>query len=165
MQIKKTIKCPVCGMNYIEGAYSDCPKCSGVKIGYTRELINLEEDKGKKDLEDVVCGWLICTKGAFKGGYFKLTNSKNRIGGGEDNSVVLDFDEDIDKMTSCLVVFDDLLNCFWAMNGCGKNCIKINNDLLISPLKIKTGDILKIGNTELTFIPLFNENFKWENFK
>ena len=50
-------------------------------------------------------------------------------------------------------------------NGEGQNLSYLNEEGVYSPLPLKHGDIIELGNTKLRFIQFCDENFNWKERK
>jgi hypothetical protein len=172
MQVKRLVQCPVCGAKYLEGTDGGCPKCGGGKSGVVRSL-------GEESNTAVaapyaaqpagpVFGWLVCVKGERKGEHYRIVNEKTLIveekdSGGDKAIRIAVCCEWNGGGVSGMVLFDNVENEFWILNGCGQNVIRVNGKMLTNAIKLKKGDFLEIAGTELAFAPLCGERFKWDS--
>ncbi len=117
---------------------------------------------GKETIRPVV-GWLVCTKGACKGKDFRLHSDRNYIGRGENLDIVIP-DPKVSREASIQIAYDPYSRCFFVASCTGaRQNSYYNNRLLLGDRELKTGDTLRLGDTELLFIPLCGENFAWDD--
>ncbi len=110
-----------------------------------------------------VCGWLVCIEGKKKGKDFRVHGERNFIGRARSNDICLDFDDKVSAFSNAILSYDNEQNIFFIQPGENqKNNTRLNGNLLLSPTKINSSDIIKLGDTELMFIAFCNDIFKWE---
>lgn len=110
---------------------------------------------------DPVRGWLVCIKGKKEGLDFKIHSESNLIGRGKSNDVCLDFDDSVSKDAHAYVNYDVAGNQFWLIRDPKASNIYLSGKLVLEPMELKKNDIIKIGKTELMFIPCCDEAFTW----
>lgn len=108
-----------------------------------------------------VVGWLICMTGTERGKDFRLHTEKNFVGRSTSMDVVLIDDKKIARDKHCSVQYDPKGNAFYVAPENG-NLTYMNDKVLDSPMLIQDGDLIKIGETELMFIPFCKEKRIWE---
>ena len=107
-----------------------------------------------------VVGWLICTSGVEYGRDFRLHADNNFVGRSTDNDICLNDAHISGKHFT--VTYDPLNdNYFIAMNG-GKAIVYINNTPITPNQILNKGDKIRIGKTELVFVPLESSVVKWD---
>lgn len=112
-------------------------------------------DAPKSDIDEgFLCGFLVSSSGEDKGKYFRLFQAKNPIGRQEDG-VSPSYAE------SAYIMYDDKKCVYWIMNGSGRYLVRVNEELLVAPIELKSGDELLIGERRMTFIPVCGEHFNW----
>ncbi len=117
----------------------------------------MERQKG-----DPVTGWLVCVSGYEVGRDFRLHQGFNRIGRSYEWDVPLMEDPAVRKAAECAVVYDDKSNCFYAVQQMG-GMAYLNGKLLDSSCILNSGDIIKVGESELEFIAFCREGRVWES--
>lgn len=107
-----------------------------------------------------VVGWLVCVQGPDIGKDFRLHTHFNHVGRNEDQDVCLS-----DPTVSgehFTVSYDMQHNHYFAdMNSKGSTFVYINSYPLGGRTVLKKGDQIKVGNSLLVFIPLEQQDVKW----
>lgn len=110
---------------------------------------------------DPVVGWLVCIEGAAKGRDFRLTAGRNFIGRGDAMTVSIKGDRSISSDKHAILSYDPVGNCFFVMPGTSTQLFYLNGKVVLETVRINAGDILKLGNTRLLFVPCCTESFSW----
>jgi hypothetical protein len=109
-------------------------------------------------------GWLVVADGPGRGESFPLFTGMTQIGRGEDQAVQLDFgDNSISRSNHAAIVYDPDNADFLLGHGGKSNIVRLNDKPVISNEPIKTGDIIRIGDTVLRFVALCSESFNWSD--
>ncbi len=116
----------------------------------------------KRTHYDPVVGWLICASGKLKGCDFRLKSGKNFIGRDGTNDVCLDGEMKVSRKRHAAVIYDPKQNCFLAQPGESRELFYLNGELVVSACGMKRGDRLEVGDVTLVFIPLCDEDFRWD---
>ena len=107
-------------------------------------------------------GWIVVTDGPGRGESFSLLSGMSQIGRGEDQAVQLDFgDNSISRSNHAAIVYDPESKEFLLGHGGKSNIVRLNDKPVISNESIKTGDLIKIGETVLRFVALCDKSFNW----
>ena len=75
--------------------------------------------------------------------------------------VVLTDDKSISREKHCSGLYDPKGNEFYVTAE-KSNIVYLNGDLVTEPHSLKLGDVIKVGETELKFIPYCQEDITWE---
>jgi predicted component of type VI protein secretion system len=109
-------------------------------------------------------GWIVVSEGPGRGESFSLLAGMSQIGRGEDQAVQLDFgDNSISRSNHAAIVYDANTKEFLLGHGGKSNIVRLNNKPLISNETLKTGDLIRIGETVLRFVALCDGSFDWDN--
>ena len=109
-------------------------------------------------------GWIVVADGPGRGESFSLLSGMSQIGRGEDQAVQLDFgDNSISRTNHAAIVYDPDSKEFLLGHGGKSNIVRLNDKPVISNELIKTGDIIRIGDTVLRFIALCDKSFNWSD--
>ena len=114
--------------------------------------------------DDLVLGWLTMTNSSGKGKVFTLTDAKNTIGRSDpENKVDIDLrnDRSISRGAQATIVYDPLNKKFFLQSAGGKSFVYVNRELVLTFNELKPYDIIRIGETELVFVPLCCDKFSW----
>lgn len=107
-------------------------------------------------------GWIVVAEGPGRGESFALMAGMSQIGRGEDQAVQLDFgDNSISRTNHAAIVYDPESKEFLLGHGGKSNIVRLNDKPLISNESLKTGDVIKIGDTILRFVALCDKTFNW----
>lgn len=108
-----------------------------------------------------VTGWLVCLTGEEKGKDFRLHADKNFIGRSAVMDIALIDDKSISRDRHCSLTYDPKGNEFY-LSPEGGNVVYHNGNTVESAKKLQAGDIIKLGETELQFVPYCKEGRRWE---
>ena len=106
-----------------------------------------------------VVGWLVCVQGPDIGKDFRLHTHFNHVGRAENQDVCLS-DESVSR-EHFTVSYDMVNNRYFADMGKGSTFVYINGYPLGARVTLKKGDQIKVANTLLVFIPLEQQDVKW----
>ncbi len=110
----------------------------------------------------LLVGWLVIIEGKGKGHDLRVESGQNSIGRYKSNMISIDFgDETISREKHAFIIYDPKHKKFMFKNGEGQNISYLNDEGVYSPVAIKDGDIVEIGETKLRFTQLCNDNFQW----
>lgn len=106
-----------------------------------------------------VVGWLVCVQGNDIGKDFRLHANFNSVGRGENQDVRIN--DDYVSREHFVVSYDMVNNRYFADMGQGKTFVYINGYPLGARTQLRKGDQIKVANTLLVFIPLEQQDVKW----
>jgi len=107
-------------------------------------------------------GWIVVSEGPGRGESFPLLAGMSQIGRGDDQAIQLDFgDNSISRSNHAAIVYDPDSKEFLLGHGGKSNIVRLNDKPLISNESLKTGDIIRIGETVLRFVALCGKSFNW----
>lgn len=106
-----------------------------------------------------VVGWLVCVQGPDIGKDFRLHTHFNHVGRNGNQDVRLN-DETVSS-EHFTVSYDMVHNRYFADMNKGSTFVYINGYPLGARTVLKKGDQIKVGNSLLVFIPLEQQDVKW----
>lgn len=112
---------------------------------------------------DPVVGWLVCVNGKEKGRSYMIHSDNNYIGRSEKMDICIRGDETISRENQAVITYDTNDNSYFFSSGDGRSIVRVNNKAIFQTVTLKAYDRLVIGKTELLFMPLCGEQFKWED--
>jgi len=119
-------------------------------------------DAPDTDYTQFPVGWLAVVSGPGRGATFTLFNGVTIIGRGEDQTVRLDFgDNSISRSNHAAIAFDPEQNNFFIGHGGKANLVRRNDRPVLSTEELAIGDLIRIGETTLRFVPLCGPEFGW----
>ncbi|MCD7764008.1 MAG: FHA domain-containing protein [Lachnospiraceae bacterium] len=123
----------------------------GKTIGYVENGVN------------PVVGWLVSLTGSRKGQDYRIHADNNYIGRSEQMDICIRGDDSISRVNHAVLAYDARGKSFYFGNGEGRSLVRLNNEVVLSTVKLKAYDVIEIGRTRLIFIPLCGEGFDWDN--
>ena len=108
-----------------------------------------------------VTGWLVCTRGEEKGKDYRLHSGKNFIGRSAKMDVVLLKDNQIAREKHASIVYDPKGHGFYISPE-EANLVYHNDQLLAKVQELKENDKIRVGETELVFVPYCKEERRWQ---
>ena len=115
------------------------------------------------DTEPVV-GWLVCVKGEYFGYSFNLKAGQNFIGRAMNMDVPLAKDTSVSRNRHAIITYDPLNRLFFIQPGESNGLTYLNDNLLLTHQPIKPYEKIRVGNSELIFVPCCGEQFAWEDY-
>ena len=107
-----------------------------------------------------VVGWLVCVQGPDIGKDFRLHTHFNRVGRLEGQDVQLT-DKTVSRENHFTVTYDMVNHRYFAEMGNGSTLVYVNGQSLGARAMLKKGDQIKVGESLLVFIPLEQQDVKW----
>lgn len=121
------------------------------------------EDESSPDSLELTVGWLVIVDGPGKGSSREIYYGMNGIGRGEDVRIPLDFgDTAISRDAHAYLTFDEKTEKFYIQHAGKSNVARLNDELLLTPSQLKSGDLIELGQTVLRFVPLCGPDFSWK---
>ncbi|MDD5018482.1 MAG: FHA domain-containing protein [Eubacteriales bacterium] len=111
--------------------------------------------------KEPVVGWLVAIEGPHFGEDFRLISGRNFIGRGTNMAVCLSKDGSVSRDKHAIILFDPKQSIYLVQPGDSKELFYLNDEVVLSPEKIKRNDVLLIGETKLMFFPCCDETFSW----
>lgn len=108
-----------------------------------------------------VVGWLVCVEGASKGKDFSIRPERNFIGRDASMDICIGGDNTISSKKHAIISYNPKEAVFRVMPGEGHGIVYLNNNEVFGAEKLKRGDIIQVGETNLIFVPLCGEDFTW----
>ena len=127
------------------------------------------EDEGKTQIlfeeleDDLTLAWLTVINTAAKGRTFTLTKPKTGIGRA-DATHAADIslsDHTVSRGVQAVVVYDPLNKKFFLQSGGGNTFVYVNREMVLNHTPLQPYDVIRVGETELVFVPLCCERFAW----
>lgn len=118
------------------------------------------ETKPERNI-DAVVGWLVCLNNEYKGQDYKIHGDNNYIGVHENMDIYIKGDDSISKERFAIISYDYRDNIFYFSPREGREIFRVNEKAVFTTVELKPYDVITLGKTELLFVPLCGENFKW----
>lgn len=118
-----------------------------------------------EEIEPVV-GWLVQVNAEQKGKSYNLKCGKNTIGRSSNKEVVnvnLEGDASVSRGAQAIVIFEPKKSEFLIQPSNGNTLVYLNNDLLMTYVKLNSYDRISLGKSELVFVPFCGKHFSWDN--
>jgi hypothetical protein len=112
----------------------------------------------------LLAGWLVVVSEKGKGRDYTLTFGMNTIGRSESNHIsIQNGDSSISREKHAMIIYDYENNIFFIKHGEGQYLSYLNGEVLLDTKQLKANDRIKVGSTELIFIPLCSDQFNWKD--
>ena len=112
---------------------------------------------------EMVVGWLVCVKGEYFGQSFNLKTGNNSVGRAMDMDVPLAQEPSISRNKHCIITFDPQSQSFYIQQGESSGLTYLNDEMIMSPTKMKEQDSIKLGTAKFLLIPFCSKDFRWED--
>lgn len=112
--------------------------------------------------KELVVGWLMCTKGMYKGESFSLKQGRNYIGRSADMDICLAEDSSVAERNQATVIYEPRQRQFIVVPGDVHELCYLQNELVLSNTVMNEHDVLDVGDTSLMLIPCCGEHFTWD---
>jgi hypothetical protein len=145
----------------VKNAVGDSPS-GAIDAGYDQKTVSFY--KKSIGVEPVV-GWMVCVGGPHLGEDFRLKSGRNFIGRSVGQDVVIARDNSVSREQHAVVVYEPRSCAFMVLPGDSKELCYINDCAVLTPQGLKLYDRLKVGETELMFIPCCGPDFNWDHAK
>ena len=117
----------------------------------------------KKELGiDPVVGWIVTVNGPEKGRDYRIHADNNFIGRHEKNDICIRGDDTISRERHAVISYDARDNKYYFSPGDGRSIVRHNDKSIFMTVELNAFDTVEIGKTQLVFVPLCTERFKWE---
>jgi hypothetical protein len=115
-------------------------------------------------LSDPVVGWLIVVRGKGQGHILPIGYGNNSVGRGGTNRIALDFgDNGISRDVQFSIAYENKQRTFHLVPGSGASLTYLNGDLALQHQPLPARAIVRVGDTELMFVPLCSSEFDWHD--
>ena len=109
-----------------------------------------------------VVGWLVCVEGPDKGRDFRIHGQKNFIGRSPSMDIALTGDDSVSRDKHASVAYDPKQRAFWILPGEALGLVYLNEQLVNTPMKLTSRDIVEVGKSKLMFWPFCDDKFHWD---
>ena len=113
------------------------------------------------DVEPVV-GWLVSVKGEYIGQSFNLKAGQNFVGRSLTMDVPLAKDTSVSRNKHTIITFDPQSRDFFIQPGESSGLTYLNGEVVLAYQPISAYDSIKLGGSELLFLPFCGVSFSWE---
>jgi len=114
--------------------------------------------------DDFVLAWLVVTNTSSKGKIFTINSPKSTIGRASPELPVdidLHNDRGVSRGVQAIFVYDPLNKKFFLQSSGGKTYVYVNGEMLLTYKELNAYDKIRLGDTNLVFVPLCSEKFSW----
>ncbi len=113
--------------------------------------------------QDPVVAWLVIVGGPGLGAFRPIYEGNNAIGRGKTQRVSLDYgDETISSEEQAFIRYDSVDRSFLFVPNLAKtNIVAVNEKKPTGAVKLEMMDVIRMGQTQLAFVPFCGEAFDW----
>ena len=113
-----------------------------------------------------IVGWLVTLNGKNAGKDYIIRGFNSTIGRSAENTIALTGDATISRIANCSIrYYDETRNFFVYFGQKSTNPVYVNGAPLQDHTELHAYDVIRIGNTELLFLPLCGREFSWSGVK
>ena len=113
------------------------------------------------NVEEPVCGWLVCVAGPRKGKDYKVREGKNFIGRADDMDIQILGDNQISRRNHAVIVYDKKKNETVLLPGDSNGIAFHNGEASYIPTPISDYDVIEMGISKFLFVSFCGEHFTW----
>ena len=106
--------------------------------------------------------FLVCTAGNNLGDFYTVADGRNYIASGKDADIRLDKDTSVSAECHAVVTYNASNNKFTLSAGTGRGITYLNGEQIDVSSDLNADDKIKVGSSELLFIPVCSDKFKWD---
>lgn len=106
-------------------------------------------------------GWLVAIGGNHVGEDFRLKAGKNFIGRDAAMDVALTNDKSVSRNKHAIVTYEPKQHLYLVQPGESSELAYLNNEVILTPVRIKAYDMITVGDVNLLFMPLCGDRFDW----
>lgn len=107
--------------------------------------------------------FMVCVAGGNLGDSYTVADGRNYIAGGTDADIRLDKDPSVSSECHAVVTYNSSNNKFTLSAGTGRGITYLNGNQIDVSADLNADDRIKVGSSELLFIPVCSDKFKWDN--
>lgn len=111
-----------------------------------------------------VVGWLVGTKGAYRGQSFNLKSGRNKIGRSHEMDVKLLNDDSVSRSSAAVIIFDAKAGQFFIIPGDSDSLCYVNDAAVYERRELTGYEQLEFGDAgmnQYVFVPFCGERFNW----
>ncbi len=171
----KMVKC-IMGHKYNAEKFNVCPHCASMEaknqmiepFGDMQDEVDTEEPDIAKQLKyeivgrRKVVGCLICVRGSMMGEGFFLVEGHNDIGRGANLEVVLSKELTVSRKAHACITYEKKENQYYLAAAEDKKDVLYDGKVVESPVLIKNGGDIQIGQCGLRFVAFCDDKFIWK---
>lgn len=109
-------------------------------------------------------GWVISLNGNHFGQDFRLKVGKNFVGRDSSMDIPLEGDKSVSRNKHAILVYEPKQHLYLVQPGESSELVYLNNEVVLSPMKLKAYDVITVGEVNLLFMPLCGEQFSWSDY-
>lgn len=111
-----------------------------------------------------VVGWLVGTKGAYRGQSFNLKSGRNKIGRSHEMDVKLLNDDSVSRSSAAVIIFDAKTGQFFIIPGDSDSLCYVNDAAVYERRELTGYEQIEFGDAgmnQYVFVPFCGERFSW----
>lgn len=131
-------------------------------IGKTVALKPIDLESPKKQAKTKPAAFMVCISGANCGDSFTVADGRNYIASGKEADIKLDKDSSVSPDCHSVITYNPGNNQFTLSAGTGRGITYLNGNQVDVSAELNAYDKIKVGSSELLFVPVCTDKFKWE---
>ncbi|MGV6805102.1 MAG: FHA domain-containing protein [Ruegeria sp.] len=133
---------------------------------HVQDLIETAEPIARSEAagESFPVGWLVVTSGPGRGASITVKEGLMQIGRNDDQAIQLDFgDTGISRSNHAVIAYDPEDRKCYLGHGGKANLVRLNGKPVLSTVPLSGGDLIRISETSIRFIPFCDDSFDWRD--
>lgn len=118
----------------------------------------------KRSVSTPCTGWVIALDGNHLGEDFRLKVGKNFVGRDTSMDIALVGDKSVSRNKHAILVYEPKQHLYLVQPGESSELVYLNNEVVLSPMKLQTYDVITVGEVKLLFMPLCGAKFNWTDY-
>ncbi len=118
----------------------------------------------KRSVSTPCTGWVIALDGNHLGEDFRLKVGKNFVGRDTSMDIALVGDKSVSRNKHAILVYEPKQHLYLVQPGESSELVYLNNEVVLSPMKLEAYDVITVGEVKLLFMPLCGAKFNWTDY-
>lgn len=118
----------------------------------------------KRSVSTPCTGWVIALDGNHLGEDFRLKVGKNFVGRDASMDIALVGDKSVSRNKHAILVYEPKQHLYLVQPGESSELVYLNDEVVLSPMKLQAYDVITVGEVKLLFMPLCGAKFNWTDY-
>lgn len=118
----------------------------------------------KRSVSTPCTGWVIALDGNHLGEDFRLKVGKNFVGRDTSMDIALVGDKSVSRNKHAILVYEPKQHLYLVQPGESSELVYLNDEVVLSPMKLQAYDVITVGEVKLLFMPLCGAKFNWTDY-
>lgn len=134
------------------------------KVNEVKTTESVAKETVKRSVSTPCTGWVIALDGNHLGEDFRLKVGKNFVGRDSSMDIALVGDKSVSRNKHAILVYEPKQHLYLVQPGESSELVYLNNEVVLSPMKLEAYDVITVGEVKLLFMPLCGAKFNWTDY-